>query len=67
MPQPQIWLVKDTDVNLYLKNYNPDPHYCTWGNWEDAIQFDTLEDTAPVIATLGGETGKYIGTNPPPR
>ena len=66
MPQNN-WVVQDTEVNLFLIVYNPDPHYCQWGNVGSAITFPTIEDTEPVIETLGGYAGKYIGTNPPPR
>lgn len=60
-----IWVVKDTTTTLFLTAYNPDPHYCLWGNSGDAITFNTLEDTEPVISTLG-DNQRFIGTNPPP-
>ena len=65
MPKTTTWVVKDTTTGLYLTFYNENPHYCQWANADDAITFDTEGETAPVIATLGGDTGRFIGTNPP--
>lgn len=65
MAKPLKWVVKDTVNGLYLAFYNEDPHYCQWSDADDAILFDTEADTAPVIATLGGAAGRFIGTNPP--
>lgn len=61
------WLIKDNITGMYLVNYSTDLSLCSWGNPTDAIEFDTKQQTIDTISAWGGDTRRFIGTNPPPR
>lgn len=67
MPKPEIWLVKDTTNNTFLKTYDVDLENCVWGVSLEAIHYSTEEDANDIIESWDEEPGaRFIGSNPPP-
>ncbi len=61
-------VVKDTLTGLYCTDYNTYLENCSWGNSQDAVQFDTLELAQNAANDMNGQSGnqdRYIGQNPP--
>jgi hypothetical protein len=64
----QLWVIFDTQAELYCSHYSTNPNFCSWGGPATAQVFSSKQDTDNAIAAWpgGDQNGKFIGKNPPP-
>lgn len=63
MPKQPVFVVNIQGTDLYLTGYNVgNPPESTFGNLENAIEFETLQAAQQTAALIGGGT---VGTTRP--